>query len=92
VGENKYVFFGTFHKRVELEKEGDLKKYRGAYVLYIFRNGEWLHPLEVNEIIPDDEVLLFGGYDTIFKIKEEFTPVSQIFSRLKLQEEVIQKA
>ncbi|WP_457561109.1 chloride channel protein [Caminibacter sp.] len=92
VGENKYVFFGTFHENEKLELEGKFKKYKGAYVLYVFRNGEWLHAMEIDEIKKGDDVLLYGGYDTIFKIKDEFTPVSEIFSKLKLQEELIEKA
>ena len=90
VGDNKYVFFGTFTKEVKLN-EGDLfKKYRGAEILYVFRNGRWLHNSVITSIKEGDEVLLIGKKETIDVIKNEFIPLSQTFAKLRIQEESIQ--
>jgi CIC family chloride channel protein len=91
IGENKYVFFGTFTKEVKLN-EGDMfKKYRGAEILYIFRNGYWLHNSVITSIKDGDEVLLIGKKETIDVIKNEFIPISKTFAKLRIQEENIYK-
>jgi CIC family chloride channel protein len=90
VGENKYVFFGTFTKKVQL-KDGDLfKTYKGANVLYVFRNGNWLHNSVLTSIINEDEVLMIASKEVVQRIKNEFIPISQTFSKLRMQSEEIQ--
>ena len=89
VGENKYVFFGTFTKEVKLNDADMFKKYRGAEILYVFRNGRWLHNSVITSIKEGDEVLLIAKKEVIDIIKNEFIPVSQTFAKLRLQEESI---
>ncbi len=91
VGENKYVYFGSFKRRAKLQLKEGVKHYKGAYVLYIFRNGNWYNPNEINMLIPNDQVLLYGSKNDIMKIRHDFKPVSNIFSKLKMQEEKIEK-
>ena len=89
IGDDKYVFFGTFTKEVKL-LEGDMfKKYKGAEILYIFRNGHWLHNSVITSIKEGDEVLLIAKKAVIDIIKNEFIPLSQTFSKLRIQEENI---
>jgi CIC family chloride channel protein len=87
---NKYIFFGTFTKKVTLDEGKYFKKYKDVDVVYVFRNGKWLPGFVVNSILPGDEVLLVGSKEAIDKIKNEFIPISQTFSKLRVQEENIE--
>jgi CIC family chloride channel protein len=91
VGENKYVFFGTFTKKVKLQDGKYFKRYKGADVLFVFRHGKWLHSTIVTSIFPGDEVLLIGDKDVIDRIKNEFIPKSVSFSKLREQRESIEE-
>jgi CIC family chloride channel protein len=92
IGENKYMFFGTFNKKVNLEEGEFFKKYKGADVLYVFRNGKWLNNSIITSILKGDEVLLVASKNVIDKIRGEFESVSQTFSKLRLQDEKIDES
>ncbi len=79
------LFFGTLIKKLETEKTGDELSYKGAKVIYIFRNGEWLHPLEVDALEVGDEVLIYGPPSSIRSIKGHLKYVSETFSKLREQ-------
>ena len=87
----EYLYFGEILKNTKLKEINNAKYIKNLRVLYIFRNGEWLHPKEINEIYKGDEVLLLAKKEDIQYIKEIFVPVSQIFSRLKKQEKAIEE-
>ena len=90
IGNGKYLFFGTFTKKVKL-KEGDyFKRYKGVDVIYVFRKGKWLPGFVITSILEGDEVLLVGGKEAIKRIKNEFIPISQTFSKLRTQREEIE--
>jgi CIC family chloride channel protein len=88
---NKYLFFGKINKNAELKKEGYIKKFKDLRVLYIFRNGEWYHPSEMECLKENDEVLVYGAQSAINKLSSYFTPVSEYFSKLKRQHEKLEE-
>ncbi|WP_457562849.1 chloride channel protein [Caminibacter pacificus] len=90
IGGGKYIFFGTFTKKVKLQEGEYFKKYKNVDVIYVFRNGKWLPGFVVNSILEGDEVLLVGSKDAIDRIKDEFVPISQTFSKLRVQHEEIE--
>ena len=79
------LFFGTLIKKLEAEKTKDELSYKGAKVIYVFRNGEWLHPLEINSLEVGDEVLIYGPPSSIRLIKGYLKYVSETFSKLREQ-------
>jgi len=86
----EYIYFGQIIKNMKLRKFDNAKYIENSRVLYIFRNGEWLHPKEINEIYNGDEILLLGKKEDIENLEKIFIPVSEIFSKLKTQEEAIE--
>lgn len=79
------LFFGTLTKKLEAKNIGDELFYKGARVIYIFKNGEWLHPLEVNTLEEGDEILIYGPPSSIRLIKDHLKYVSETFSKLREQ-------
>ncbi len=89
--DGNYLFFGQFKKHVKLKEINKNKYYKNLRVLYAFRSGKWLHPREIDKILENDEVLLYGKKEDIEKIRKEFIPLSRIFSKLKEQHEAIER-
>ncbi len=84
--ENGYLlFFGTLTKKLQAKKAGDELFYKGAIIIYVFRNGEWLHPLEIDALEEGDEVLVYGPPSSIKLIKGYMKYVSETFSKLREQ-------
>ncbi len=81
----KTLFFGTLTKNIDAKRTNGELFYKEAKILYIFRNGVWLHPNEVDSLRKKDEVLVCGNQDAIDSIKNDFTRISYIFSKLKNQ-------
>ncbi len=88
--DGQYLFFGQILKNMKLKEFDHAKYLLNTRVLYIFRKGEWLHPKEVKELYKGDEVLLLGKKEDIEDLEKIFTPVSEIFSKLKIQEMAIE--
>ena len=86
----KYLYFGQIIQNTKLREFDNAKYIENARVLYVFRNGEWLHPKEIKEIYKNDEILVLGTKEEIEKLEKIFIPVSQIFSKLKIQEKAIE--
>ena len=87
---DEYLYFGQITQDMRLREFDNVKYIENSRVLYIFRKGEWLHPKEIKEIYKNDEVLILGKKEDIEKLEKIFIPVSQIFSKLKIQEEAIE--
>ncbi len=87
----KNLFFGEFKKNVKLGQEGSIKQYKNIRILYIFRDGQWYHPSEINSINKNDEVLIYGSKTAVNEVKNDFIPVSYIFSKLKTQHEKLEE-
>ncbi len=86
----EYLYFGKITENIKLREFDNAKYIENSRVLYLFRNGEWLHPKEINDIYNGDEVLILGKKDEVEKLEKIFIPASQIFSKLKIQEEAIE--
>ena len=86
----KYLYFGQIIKDMRLREFDNVKYIENARVLYIFRNGEWLHPKEIKEIYKNDDILILAKKEEIEKLEKIFIPVSKIFSKLKIQEKAIE--
>ena len=86
----EYLYFGQILKNMKLREFDNAKYIENARVLYVFRKGEWLHPKEIKEIYKGDEVLILGKKEDIENLEKIFIPVSEIFSKLKMQEEAIE--
>ncbi len=88
----KKIFFGKFTKNAPLKaKENGEKMYNNIRVLYIFRDGQWLHPLEINRLKKGDEILIYGSKSAVDDAKKEFIPISYTFSKLKTQHKKIEQ-
>ena len=85
----EYLYFGQIIKDMKLKEFDNAKYIENARVLYVFRKGEWLHPKEIKEIYKGDEVLILGKKEDIENLEKIFVPVSEIFSKLRIQEEAI---
>ncbi|WP_198018163.1 chloride channel protein [Hippea jasoniae] len=85
IEDNKALFFGTVKNTLKLEKINTRSFYKTAEILYIFRNGKWLHPTQIVKLKKGDEALIYGDTKTINEIKDNFESISQTFSKLKLQ-------
>ena len=81
----KMIFFGTLTKKTDVYKQNNETFYKDAKIIYVFRDGRWMHPNEIERLAANDEVLLCGTYDTIKNIENNFKSVSHIFSKLKNQ-------
>jgi len=86
----EYLYFGQILKDMKLKEFDNAKYIENARILYVFRKGEWLHPKEIKEIYKGDEVLILGKKEDIENLEKIFVPVSEIFSKLKMQEEAIE--
>ncbi len=87
----KTLFFGTLTKDINVEKKDGELWYKEAKIIYIFRNGKWLHPNEVDGLMKNDEVMVCGSNDAIENIRNDFQRVSYIFSKLKNQHVRLEK-
>ena len=88
----EYLYFGSITEDAEVKEHNGAKFLGNSRILYVFRDGEWLHPKEIDKIYKNDEVLLLVKKDELKDIEKIFIPVSQIFSKLKIQEELIESS
>ncbi len=87
----KTLFFGTLVRNIDTTRKNGELFYKGARIIYIFRNGRWKHPNEIDKLITNDEVLLCGSQDIIDNIQDDFKRISYIFSKLKNQHVRLEK-
>ncbi len=85
LGNGKMLFFGTLIKPIKAKKYGNELVYKDAKIIYIFRDGKWLHPVEVNELKVGDEILILGTERSFTEIEPALKSVSDVFSKLKQQ-------
>ncbi len=83
--DGKVLYFGTLIKEIDAKKVGDELFYEGAKIIYIFRDGEWLHPIEIEKLKIGDEILIYGPPQSIEKIRDYLKQISEVFSKLREQ-------
>ncbi len=87
----KDIYFGQFNNNAKLKKEDNKKEYKNIRILYLFRNGKWYHPSEIETINKNDEILIYGSKIEVNNVKTEFTPISYTFSKLKKQHKKLEE-
>ncbi len=85
LSDERMLFFGTLTKDDKISKRNNDVFYKDAKVLYVFRNGVWMHPNEIDRLFENDEVLLCATHNGIKVIENNFRSISSIFSKLKNQ-------
>ncbi|WP_022669865.1 chloride channel protein [Hippea alviniae] len=88
---DKVLFFGTLLKSLAPERENEFLKYKNVKIIYIFRDGKWLHPAEIDELTKGDEILICGKPGDVLQIKDVFKKVPESFSKLKKQQINLQR-
>ncbi len=83
--DGRMLIFGTLTRDVAPSRDDGELTYKGARIMYIFRDGKWLHPNEVSELFAGDELLICGDQQTIERIRDELESISGVFSRLRMQ-------
>ncbi len=84
--DGKSIVFGTLTKPVKAFRKNNNKlAYKGADIVYIFRDGRWLHPSEIKELKEGDELLVYGAPAAIDSVRDELESVSNVFSKLRKQ-------
>ena len=79
------LIFGTLIKEMDAKMIDNELFFKGARIIYIFRNGQWLHPMEIDKLKIGDEVLIHGPPPSIALVKDYIKQVSDVFSRLREQ-------
>ncbi len=87
----KALFFGTLIKDIDAANIEGRLNYKNTEIIYIFRNGKWIHPNEIEQLKKNDEILVCGTYDAVEKTKDNFKRISYIFSKLKKQHARLEK-
>ncbi|QCT94101.1 chloride channel protein [Caminibacter mediatlanticus TB-2] len=88
---DKALFFGVLTKDFTLRNEDGDKYISNLLVVYVFRDGKWIHPVETDRLYRGDEVLLYGNVKDLIVIKGYFFPRSEKFSVLHKQHKALEK-
>ena len=87
----KALFFGTLIKDIDAAHAESRLNYENTEIIYVFRDGKWIHPNEIEQLKKDDEILVCGTYSAVEKTKDNFKKISYIFSKLKKQHTRLEK-
>ena len=88
---DKSLFFGVLTKDFTIRNEDGDKYISNLLIVYVFRDGKWIHPVEIDRLYKGDEVLLYGSTKDLVVIKKYFYPRSARFSKLYAQHKKLEK-